>query len=94
MTDLQKKGKFISCNAYTDLFNTGYILSSDPKYSIESLNLLLDSFQNFTIDLDTFNREKESIIIEMSQKMNDPNDIIFSTVLPKLLFKNKSPLIN
>ena len=90
MSEYQKKGIFINCNAYTDLFNTGYFLNSSPQYFDKSLKLLLDSFENFKVDLDNYDREKESIIIEMTKKMYDPIDKIFSIVIPEMLYKNKN----
>lgn len=90
MKEYQKKGIFINCNAYTDLFNTGYFLNSDPRFFNKALKLIIDSFINFKVNSENYNREKESIIVEMTKKMNDPIDKTFSVILPDLLFKNKN----
>ena len=89
MKKLQKKGKFLNCNAYTGKFNTTYYITTQPNFFLDALDLLIDNVFNFEINLDTYNRERNSIIFEMIKKRNSPNDKSYLETL-KSFYINKS----
>ena len=89
MNSLINNNFFINCNAFTSMFNTCFYLNCLHENQIECVNLLLKTLNQKNDFSKYFDREKKSILIEMSKKMTDVNDKIHIAIL-KLIFDNKN----
>ena len=89
MKKLQKEGKYLNCNAYTNNFNTTYYITCQPSFFLDVIELMVDNVFNFDINLDNYDRERKSVIFEMLKKRSDPKDKSYIETL-KSFYVNKS----
>lgn len=61
----------ISSNAYTASYLTYYYHIQEPKYLSKSLELLLNNFDQQSVSIETFNREKKIIAQEKQDSMQN-----------------------